>query len=58
MYKCIEEIQLKLYIEECQMERVIDNSIPQRLVKDNAAARRSAVNPKDPARVLGPHTGR
>jgi len=35
-----------------------DIQIPQGLVKGNAAARRSAVNAKDPGWVLAPDTGR
>jgi hypothetical protein len=38
--------------------RLLDNRIPQGLVKANAAARGSAVNAKDPAWVLAPDTGR
>ena len=40
------------------IEMLLDSLIPQGLVKANAAARRSAVNAKDPEWVLAPDTGR
>jgi hypothetical protein len=40
------------------LEMLLDSGFPQGLVKPNAAARRGAVNTKDPAWVLAPDMGR
>jgi len=47
-----------VYHIEYQIQMLLDNCIPQGLVKANAAARGSAVNAKDPEWVLAPDTGR
>ena len=58
-FKIIVEIMIHIvYHTKHQITMLLDSRIPQGLVKANAAARRSAVNAKDPEWVLAPDTGR